>query len=125
MEMRHVVREVPVAEPVKRYAMRLVLATHPDSRHAAETTKRFLRYGASPRAAQALILGGRVHALLDGRVNVGFEDIRATALSAMRHRVIRNFEAEAEGITPDTVVEKVLAEVPELTREVAKEAAPA
>ncbi len=125
IEMRHVVREVPVADPVKRYAMRLVLATHPDSNHAAETTRRFLRYGASPRGAQTLILGARVHALLDGRVNVGFEDIRAVALPALRHRVIRNFEAEAEGITPDSVVEKVIAEVPELSRDVAREAAPA
>jgi MoxR-like ATPase len=122
LEMRSVVREVPVAEPVKRYAMRLVLATHPDSRHAAETTKRFVRYGASPRAAQTLILAARVHALLDGRINVSFDDVRAVALPAMRHRLIRNFEGEAEGIEPDEIVTKVVAEVPELTREVAREA---
>jgi len=124
-EMRRIVREVPVAEPVKRYAMRLVLATHPESRHAAGSTRQFLRYGSSPRAAQTLILGARVHALLDSRVNVSFEDVRATALPAMRHRVIRNFEAEAEGVTPDEIIGKVLEEVPELSHEVAREAAPA
>jgi MoxR-like ATPase len=122
LEMRSVVREVPVAEPVKRYAMRLVLATHPDSRHAAETTVRFVRYGSSPRGAQTLILAARVHALLDGRVNVSFDDVRAVALPALRHRLIRNFEGEAEGIEPDDIVTKVVAEVPELTREVAREA---
>ncbi len=124
-DMRRIVREVPVAEPVKRYAMRLVLATHPDSRHAAETTKRFVRYGSSPRGAQTLILGARVHALLDGRLNVSFDDVRSVALPALRHRLIRNFEGEAEGIEPDEIVGKILAEVPELTREVAKEATPA
>ncbi len=124
-EMRDVVRQVPVAEPVKRYAMRLVLATHPDSRHAAETTRRFVRYGSSPRGAQTLILGARVRALLDGRVNVSFDDVRSVALPALRHRLIRNFEGEAEGIEPDEIVTKILAEVPELTREVAREAAPA
>jgi len=107
---------------VKRYAMRLVLATHPDSNHAAETTKRFLRYGASPRGAQTMILGARVKALLDGRVNVSFADVRAVALSALRHRVIRNFEGEAEGVSPDTIVTRIVEEVPELSREVAREA---
>ncbi len=124
-EMRTIVRDVPVAEPVKRYAMRLVLATHRDSRHAAEATRSFLRYGASPRGAQAIILGARVHALLDGRFNVGFEDVRAVALPALRHRVIRNFEAEAEGVTADDIVSRVVDEVPELRRDVAREAAPA
>ncbi len=122
MRMRHLVREVPVAEPVKRYAMRLVLATHPDSKHAADTTKRFLRYGASPRGAQTMILGARVKALLDGRVNVSFADVRAVALAALRHRVIRNFEGEAEGVSPDTIVTRIVEEVPELSREVAREA---
>ncbi len=120
--MRTLVREVPVAEPVKRYAMRLVLATHPESKHAAESATRYLRHGASPRAAQTLILGARVRALLDGRVNVSFQDVRDVALPAMRHRVIRNFEAEAEGIEPDDIVQRVVDETPELTREVAKEA---
>jgi len=124
-QMRTLVREVPVAEPVKRYAMRLVLATHPDSRHAADTTKRFLRYGASPRGAQTLVLGARVKALLDGRVNVSFADVRAVALPALRHRVIRNFEGEAEGVSPDTIVTRIVEEVPELSKAVAKEASPA
>jgi MoxR-like ATPase len=124
-EMRTIVREVQVADPVKRYAMRLVLATHPDSRHAAEATRKLLRYGASPRGAQSIILGARVHALLDGRFNVGFEDIRAVVLPALRHRVIRNFEAEAEGVCSDDIVRRVVEEVPELRRDVAQEAAPA
>ena len=124
-QMRKLVREVPVAEPVKRYAMRLVLSTHPDSRHAADTTKQFLRYGASPRGAQTLILAARVHALLDGRVNVSFDDVRSVALPALRHRVIRNFEGEAEGVEPDDIVGRIVEEVPELSRAVAREAAPA
>jgi len=124
-QMRTLVREVPVAEPVKRYAMRLVLATHPDSRHAADTTKRLLRYGASPRGAQTLILGARVKALLDSRVNVSFADVRSVALPALRHRVIRNFEGEAEGVSPDEIVTRVVEEVPELSKAVAREASPA
>jgi len=107
------VRQVPAASPVTDYATRLVLATHPTDARAPERVRRYVRYGASPRAAQALILGGKVTALLAGRYNVALEDIRAVAPAALRHRVLLNFEAQAEGIDPDDVVAEVLKYVPE------------
>jgi len=111
LAMQRLVREVPVADVVKRYAARLVLATSPRSKHAAAAAKRFVRYGASPRAAQALILAGKVMALLAGRYNVALDDVRRAAPPALRHRVLRNFEAEAEGVTSDEIVAQVMAEV--------------
>jgi len=111
LAMQALVREVPAAEVVKRYAARLVLATHPRSSVASEAARRFVRYGASPRAAQALILAGKAMALLAGRYNVAIEDVRRASLPALRHRVLRNFEAEAEGVTQDEIVGRVMAEV--------------
>ena len=108
MEMRAVAREVPIAEHVKAYALKTVLATHPGNEHATETTNRYVRYGASPRAAQALVLAGKVKALLDGRFNVSFDDIKSVAKPAMRHRIILNFEGEAEQISTDSIIEGVL-----------------
>ena len=92
--------------------MRLVLATHPGSQFAPETTNRFVRYGASPRGAQALMLFGKVRALLAGRYNLAFEDIAAAAHACLRHRIILNFEGEAEGITTDAVIDDILKRVP-------------
>ena len=109
---RCLVREVIVAPPVKDYAVRIVLATHPKGEFAAEVTNRFVRYGASPRAAQALILTAKVRALREGRYNVAFEDIACMAAPCLRHRLILNFEAEAEGITADTVIAEILPKVP-------------
>jgi MoxR-like ATPase len=93
---------------VTAYAVSVLSATHPDSARAPELVKEYVRYGGSPRGAQALVLAGQIHALLDGRFNVATDDVRAVAMPALRHRVIRNFEGEAEGITSDAIVRSVL-----------------
>jgi MoxR-like ATPase len=116
---QQLVREVLVAPPVQDYAIRLVLATHPQGEFAALQTNKYIRFGASPRGAQSLILSAKVRALLEGRYNVGFEDIRVAYLPALRHRVLLNFEAQAENIAPDQVLEQVLAEVKEKPAEAA------
>jgi MoxR-like ATPase len=113
LEMRALVRQVPVARPVQDYAVRLVEATHP-SRSSIAEVKRFVRYGSSPRGAQALMLAAKIEALRDGRFAPSFADIRRIALPALRHRVLLNFDGEAEGVTADAVVEAVLADLPEL-----------
>ena len=110
LALREVVRAVPVAEPVKLYGLRLVLATHPDSEGAPELTRRVVQYGASPRGAQAIILGAKVNALMAGRGQVDYEDIRAALRPSLRHRVLLNFEGEAEGLSADTFLDK-LAEI--------------
>ncbi|MDQ7820126.1 MAG: MoxR family ATPase [Armatimonadota bacterium] len=115
--MMRLVRQVEVASHVKAYAARLVRATHPHTA-GSSLARRYVRYGSSPRGAQALILAGKVRALMAGRANVAFADIHALALPALRHRIILNFEGEAEGIDPDTVVRNVLEETP--TREGAR-----
>src|SRR5437867_12349987 len=112
LELQRLVREVPVASHVKDYAVRLVLATHPKTETAAPIANQYLRFGSSPRGGQALILAGKVRALTHGRFNVSFDDIEAVAAAAMRHRLILNFEAEAEGITTDHIITQVLQDVP-------------
>ncbi|HYT88589.1 MAG TPA: MoxR family ATPase [Gemmataceae bacterium] len=115
-EIRHwqqLIREVLLAPPVQDYAIRLVMATHPQGEFAAAETNKFIRFGSSPRGAQALVLAAKVRALLEGRYNVSFEDIRRVYLPAMRHRVLLNFEAQAESIPPDAVLAEVLKEVKE------------
>ena len=112
IELQQLVQQVPVASHVKDYAERLDLATHPNSETALDITNQFLRFGSSPRGAQTLLLGAKVRALTEGRFNVSFDDIAAFALPALRHRLIVNFEAEAEGVTSDLVLDKILAEVP-------------
>jgi MoxR-like ATPase len=111
MELQKLVREVPVATHVKDYAVRLVLATHPKTDTAAAISNQYLRFGSSPRGAQSLILAGKVRALSQGRFNVSFEDIQAVAPATMRHRLILNFEAEAEGVTTDLIIAQVLNDV--------------
>jgi MoxR-like ATPase len=106
--MKGPVREVPIAQPVKEYVTNLVLSTRPDHPGAPEMVRRFVRYGSSPRGAQALVLGGKVNALIGGRFNVSFEDIRAVFLPSLRHRLILSFEGEAEGIDPDQILEDLL-----------------
>ncbi len=115
LEMAVLTREVPVASHVEEYAARLVVATHPESDAAPEPIRRYVRYGASPRGAQALLLGAKVSALLDGRHNVAFDDIHSVAKAALRHRLILNFEAQADGIEPDRLIEELLEEIPTLT----------
>ena len=122
-QMRRIVRDVPMAPEVMRYAMRLVLSSQAESALATETTRRYIRYGASPRGAQALILGAKVNALFAKRPSASISDIRAVALSALRHRIGRNFDAEAEGHTTDSLVAKLLSEVPEVEGRVAQEMA--
>lgn len=112
MELQQLVRQVPVASHVKDYAVRLVLATHPKTETAVAITNQYLRFGSSPRGAQSLILAGKVRALTEGRFNVSFDDIRAVAAPTLRHRLILNFEAEAEGITTDHIIAHILNEVP-------------
>ena len=107
-EMRSFAREVVIADHVKEFALKTVLATHPESEFATSMTKRYVRYGSSPRGAQALILGGKVRALLDGRYNVAFDDIRNVAKEALRHRIILNFEGEAERIQSDAILSEIL-----------------
>jgi len=116
LAMQALAREVAVATHVKDYVARLIRATHPEAEGAASQARRFVRYGASPRGALALLLAAKVRALLQERANVSFEDLRAVALPALRHRVILNFEGEAEGIDPDDIVRNVLEETPELVR---------
>lgn len=111
--MQSTVRQVPVASHVKEYAARLVLATHPESEHATEIVGKYVRYGSSPRGAQAMILAGKVRALLDDRANVAFSDVRAAAAAAMRHRLILSFEGQADGIEPDEIIADVLKNVPQ------------
>ena len=106
-------REVILAPHVQDYIARLTLATHPNGPFAVPITNQYLRWGSSPRGAQTLTLAAKVRALLSGRYNVSFEDIRRVYLPAMRHRVILNFEAEAEGIEPDKVLLEVLQKVSE------------
>ncbi len=113
LQWQSLVREVVLAEHVQDYIVRLVLATHPEGEFAQPITNQFLRWGASPRGAQTLALGAKVRALLDGRYNVSFEDVRRVFLPAMRHRVIVNFEAQAEGVEPDRVLLEILEKVPE------------
>jgi MoxR-like ATPase len=113
LAMGRLARQVPVASNVSDYVVRLVLATHPDNARATPMVKRYVRYGVSPRGAQAIILGAKIRALMEGRLNVAFDDVRAVALQALRHRIILNFEAEAGGTTADDVLKALLDDVPE------------
>ncbi len=113
LAMIELARELPIARPVLSYAVRLVTRTHPELGESPDSVRRFVRYGSSPRGLQALVLGGKIRALFEGRFNVAFEDIRAVATPALRHRLILNFEADAEGITADRIVADVLASTPE------------
>jgi MoxR-like ATPase len=111
LAMQRLTREVPAAEAALRYAAALVRATRPDTPNAPELVKRYVRWGAGPRAGQALVLGAKAHALLDGRFAVSPDDLRRVARPVLRHRVIPNFAAEAEGVTPEHVVDAVLEQV--------------
>ena len=113
LQWQALIREVVLAGHVQDYIVRLVLATHPEGEFAQPITNQYLRWGASPRGAQTLALAAKVRALLDGRYNVGFEDARRVYLPALRHRVIVNFEAQAESIEPDQILLEILEKVPE------------
>jgi len=111
MDMRRVARGVPIARPVQSYAIRLTLGTHPDSPHATPLVKRYVRYGASPRAAQTLVLAAKIVALNRGQAFVSADDVRTVALPALRHRLLLNFEGEADEVSTDAIVNELLASV--------------
>jgi MoxR-like ATPase len=108
LEMRDLVRRVPLARQIQDYAVRVVLATHPENPEATPLSKQFMRYGASPRGLQATILAAKIRALLEGRYAVSIDDIRHVAPPALRHRLILNFEGEAEGVKADTIIAEIL-----------------
>jgi MoxR-like ATPase len=112
LEMRATARAVAVARPVQAYAIRLTLGTHPDSPYASPLVKRYVRYGASPRAAQTLVLAAKIQALNRGQAFVSPDDIRAVALPALRHRLLLNFEGEADEASTDDIVTELLRNVP-------------
>lgn len=108
LAMRKLVKEIPMAEPVKEYALKVVLATHPDQEDLPEMAKKYIAVGASPRAAQAIFTASKVRALMEGRLNVSFDDVKFVAYPALRHRIILNFEGVSEGITTDAVITDIL-----------------
>ena len=112
INFQEVLTHVPVADPVTSYAAQLILATHPDTPGANEKIKRYVSYGASPRGLQSLIRGARVHAVLSGRSAVSVDDVRRVAKVALRHRIILNFEGEAESISVDSLIDEISGNVP-------------
>jgi len=116
LSMQQLVREVPISSHVKDYAVRLVQATHPTHGDSLDTVKRFVKFGSSPRGAQALLLAAKIRALFQGRFAASVDDIRASAMPALRHRVLLNFEGEAEGVKTDEVLQEILKHLPETAK---------
>ena len=108
VKLQQIVREIPIADHVERFAAQTIVATHPDSEFATPMVKKYVKYGASPRGLQAIILGSKVRALLDQRFNVSVDDIKAIALPSLRHRVLLNFEGEAEETPTDDIITEIL-----------------
>jgi MoxR-like ATPase len=119
IEHQELVRRIVIAPHVQDYVIRIVMGTHPGSAFAPEAVNKYLRWGSSPRGAQALTLAAKMYAMLDGRYNVGFDDVKKGVLPALRHRLLLNFEGEAEGTTTDEVLEKVMAAVPNVAEKAA------
>jgi len=113
LQLRHLALDVPIARHVQDYAVRIVMATHPEGRDAPEATRRYIRIGASPRGAQAIVVAAKVRAILGGRFAVSAEDVRAVARPALRHRIIRTFEGEADGVSTDSILDDILRAVKE------------
>jgi MoxR-like ATPase len=111
VELAHLARQIPIADELRRYGVALVLATHPENALAGDKTRRFVRYGSSPRGAQALILAAKIRAILDHRYHVSREDLKACAHPALRHRLILNFEGQAENVQPDDIIDDILRSV--------------
>lgn len=111
LEMRDLARRIPVSDEVRKYAIEIVMATHPNHQLATKMTKRFVRFGSSPRGAQAIILAAKIHAILDGRFHVARDDIKVVAHKCLRHRILLNFEGQAEDVGTDSVVDDLLASV--------------
>lgn len=108
LEIRNILKQVPISKLVEEYALKVVLATHSDYEEAPELSKKYIRYGASPRAAQAIISTARVRAVMEGRYNVSFDDIKYVAPSALRHRFFMNFDAVADGVTAENIIDEIL-----------------
>jgi MoxR-like ATPase len=116
IDMGRLARQVPVPSHLNEYVARLIVASHPEHPDSTEMVRQFVRYGASPRGGQSLVLGAKIYALLMGRYNVSFDDVRAIAPSVLRHRLLLNFEGQAEGITTDKVIEDLILKLPEQVR---------
>ena len=106
-------RQVPIGSAVTDYVVRMTLATHPESADAPDVVRRYVRYGVSPRGAQAIVLGSKIRALIEGRLNVAYDDVRAVAMPALRHRLILNFDAESSGVTADDVLGQLITSLPD------------
>jgi MoxR-like ATPase len=106
-------RQVPIASSVTDYVVRMTLATHPENAEAPDVVRRYVRYGVSPRGAQAIVLGSKIRALIEGRLNVAYDDVRAVAPPALRHRLILNFDAESSGVTADDVLGQLIVSLPD------------
>jgi len=111
-EMQQLVRRVPAAGAVKQYVARIVRATHPDAELAPASARKYVRYGSSPRGAQAILLSSKVRAMRDGRANVAFEDVRAVVAPALRHRLILSFEGQADGVVADDLLAEIVQSIP-------------
>ena len=108
LELRNIIKEIKIAEPVKEYALKLILATHPELENGADIAKKYVEAGAGPRAAQGIIAGAKVRAVMEGRLNVSFEDIKELAYPVLRHRIILNFDAITEGLNEEDIISKIL-----------------
>jgi MoxR-like ATPase len=106
-------RQVPIASSVTDYVVRMTLATHPENTDAPDVVRRYVRYGVSPRGAQAIVLGSKIRALIEGRLNVAYDDVRAVAAPALRHRLILNFDADSSGVTADDVLGQLITSLPD------------
>src|SRR5690606_36786405 len=107
LEMSRLARRIPVSDEIRRHAIHLVMSTHPDHELAGPLTKRYVRFGSSPRGAQAIILAAKIHAILDQRFHVARADIRAVATNCLRHRVLLNFEGQAEDVRTDDIIDSL------------------
>jgi MoxR-like ATPase len=112
-QMGLLARQVPISSAVTDYVVRLTLATHPESEDPPDVVPRYVRYGVSPRGAQAIVLGSKIRALIEGRLNVAYDDVRAVVAPALRHRLILNFDAESTGVTADDVLTQIVATIPD------------
>ncbi|MCA9633586.1 MAG: MoxR family ATPase [Myxococcales bacterium] len=113
LKMQELVRKVPVARHVQDFAIRVLQATHPDREEATDKVRRYVRSGGSPRGVQAILLASKIRALFDGRFAASIDDVKASALPALRHRILLSFEGEAEGVEPDSVLQEILSKLPE------------
>lgn len=111
LQMINISKEIPVSEAVLEYAMKLVLFTHPENEASPEVTKKYVRFGSSPRGAQAIIKAARVKALIDGRFNVSFDDVKYVSLPALRHRIILNFEAMSDNVDSDFIINEIVSHI--------------